>query len=146
MNLYVAYAIDSSSEKTRSAAESLVADLLREMPSWEGLNLAVYLPGKAFSVKLGEPPAGLQRVGDWIVQVNQTALERADALLVLYSPGVESWGTPQEMLLAMQQDKPIFVFLLEKPNILPIYLLTRVKPSNVFTKLADLQRMLLEYC
>lgn len=47
----------------------------------------------------------------FIVQVNIAAMVAADAILINYVPGIESWGMPMEMLLlsSLQPLKPIAV-------------------------------------
>ena len=46
-----------------------------------------------------------------LVKVNRSCLENSDALVVIYQPGYESWGVPQELLFAWSALVPIFCLL-----------------------------------
>lgn len=76
-------------------------ELIKELQAaWDGhlkAPLVVYSPRRAFEVSDGKLR---EREAMALVNINSAALHRADILLVRYMPGVETWGTPQEVAQA----------------------------------------------
>jgi len=85
--------------------------------------LLVYSPQAAFwgSSALADRVSAMQ-----VMDVNQSALLRADLVMVKYEPGIETWGTAQEVLTASQVDIPILVWYAhehaDRIGALPMYL------------------------
>jgi hypothetical protein len=74
----------------------------------------------------------------WLININQTALVSADALVIIHSPGIESWGLPQELADAFKAGKTIIVLSEQVHEQLPIYMARFVRPENVVPSVDDI--------
>lgn len=140
MRLYLSTPIDRNQhdlEDGNSLALKVIETWITDKP------LALFSPVGAFSG--AGPDSFKESEYNWIVEVNEKALHTCDAVIVWYRPGIESWGVPQEVLMAKLWIKPVFV-LAEHHRFdeLPIYLKGRTKRDRVFTSIEPLIGKLLQ--
>lgn len=128
MFIYLAIAIDRNTSKA-DALPGILSFLRTEKDG-----TVVYLPSKAFSV------SGHGNSEKQLVSVNKYALSKADALLVYYVPGVESWGVPIEMAYAKDHDIPIYLYSEESEGYegFPIYLKDLVDREHCYKSMEAL--------
>lgn len=98
MLMYVAMPIDRS-KKYETLYKLLVEMADRDLPEH-----VLYFPGRAFS---GYPIT--QHNMDAMIKANYAVLDISDVVLVIYRPGVESWGVPQEVAYAHDNDKQLYL-------------------------------------
>jgi hypothetical protein len=126
MIVYVAAAIDR-----KGASESpywFVRKTLADDTNYR--DMLMFMPGDAFAVSRGGYPTDTDV--EYLVTINEIALHGSDGMLVCYQPGIESWGVPQELLLASRWEKPIWVWSSVAYEHLPLYLRHRVPKGKVF--------------
>lgn len=98
-----------------------------------GLKGPAYIPSMAFAgVDLAEMDEEESRI---LAAINRDALYGCKAALVSYEPGVESWGVPQEVMLAAQSSIPMVVKVRDLKTLdnLPVYLRAWVPIDNFVT-------------
>jgi hypothetical protein len=111
--VYLAGAIDRAKVHPGQWTDEITRELLS---AWEATNtddpscLVVFAPSRAYKVT-GEIGKEGSR---GIVIPNMAALENSDVVLCRYDPGVETWGTPMEVMWAWHRKTPIFVWTTEK--------------------------------
>lgn len=122
--VYLAGAIDRAKENPEIWVEAITEALFR---TWETRGptepLMIYSPFKAFhqgSMGLLDKEHALHSF-----RINMAAVDEADLLLVHYQPGVETWGTPMEVMQARAHRCPVLVWFMPKVSTdrLPSYLL-----------------------
>jgi hypothetical protein len=136
MNIYLSIPIDKNTEATEQYDRVSVALL----NCWDFANepLVIFRPGSAYVVTFH---ALSQEAMDYLTDINTYALRHSDAMIVVHKP-IESWGVPQEVLLAKNEEIPIFVLSSTAYDALPIYLRARVNRQNVFSSIGDLAKAL----
>jgi hypothetical protein len=139
MKIYLASPIDQNGYAKQTSTNAS-AEVWTRWP--ESIPLVIYQPVQAFDLKHPN-----RRELQYLVDLNETALHTADALLVIYQKLVPTWGVPQELLLAQRWEIPIFVMLTDqlKPAELPTYLRVRVQDEHLYVSWDNLVRDLLEY-
>jgi len=138
MRIYLAQAIDRNS-KTQGL-DSLSSGIAKDWPDGS-IPLLMFKPAEAFVIKNGTD----REENKTLLLINETALHNCDILLVLYQPTVESWGVPQEALLADRWDIPVFVLSSVKYRDLPNYLKARTKEERVKDSIKAIVEEILEY-
>jgi hypothetical protein len=98
MLIYLAVAIDKNTAKPLP-----VGKLIIDRSIQIGGKIMIYLPAQAFSISKTDDSEKK------LISINKYALSSADAVVVSYSPGVESWGLPMEMLYAKEHNIPIYL-------------------------------------
>lgn len=127
MFIYLCMPIDKNADYEANTKE-MVNLILRDLPE----NAVVYIPGFAFQ---GKPLANPTMQS--LIAVNYAAMDEADVILLAYKPGVESWGVPQELLYAYENDKLIFVIDQDyrdgvyRWSELPVYMKAFLTPDNL---------------
>ena len=142
MFIYLAVAIDKNLPTTANR-EELISAISKGWP--KGASLVIYSPADAFTAlqaRVTESEAVR------IEQVNERALEVADSMVILYQPGVESWGVPIELDQFRRWDRPAFLLLDTHGHVyqaLPLYLRIRIPQKRVLYSTDDLVQTLSEY-
>ena len=101
--VYLACAVD----KVKPGHYKKIVDEVMSSASKHGVRMALFMPGLAYFVPEGG--SGSLTIQRNIRHVNEAALLSSDVLLVIYEPGVETWGTSQEVRLAGENGIPVFV-------------------------------------
>lgn len=96
--------------------------------------LVMFAPKDAFMVQEPLSPED----AEYLISLNEMALHTADIMLLCYSEETESWGAPQEVLLAHRWKVPIVVLSSTKFSNLPLYLRARISPERVFKDITEL--------
>lgn len=117
MRIYLAMAVDRNDDGRKEY--EILAKKLADCLCAAGVgSCSIFVPGVAYkghSVSRGDQ--------QYIIDVNRLALQYADILVVIYNPGVESWGVPYEMALARDTEgMPIYIYSPEMAESLPTYL------------------------
>ena len=143
MFIYLAVAIDKN-RPIKSKREKLLAEIFKRWPSGDA-SLVVFSPADAFTTlrsRITESEAVR------IEQVNERALEVADIMVILYQPGIESWGVPIELDQFHRWDRPAFLFLDDTGPLyqsLSLYLRIRIPQKRVLYSTDELVQTLSEY-
>lgn len=103
--IYLARPIDREEDPKSLYGATLDAlrDALREVNRFSPVS--IFCPGLAFSLTGPMDQDGARN----LVSINSRALEVADVMVLVYVPGVESWGCPQEVMVASDMGIPIIV-------------------------------------
>lgn len=95
--VYLAHPIDFGGR----GAHDYIADIALAMQDQQ---LAAYLPGYAFKLPLGAPPAPV------VGRINRTALAECAGLIAFLPPvGQTSFGVPMEIEQARAEGKPVYI-------------------------------------
>lgn len=127
MLVYLSYPIDRSTPESLSNAADLKAHFMNsdKLADW-----LLFDPRQMLGVHQG---ALSKKTCGQIVEVNQGALFLAEIVVVIYTPGVESWGTPMELYATSLRQIPILVY---SPSVshetLPPYLKHFVEEKYTF--------------
>lgn len=106
--IYLAGAIDRVEESPATWVEAVKVELFHIWRTRAPLEpLAVYSPYMAFQEIQGILD---QEHAIRLLRINMHAVIKADLLLVHYQPGVETWGTPMEVLRAHAHGISIMVW------------------------------------
>ena len=122
MLIYLAAPIDRDKGEVMPEMVSLLKSF--------GFTGGMFVPSGAFNLS----PSNLcEKDITALVEINRFALERCDAVVMQYRPGVESWGCPQELLFAWAALIPVILIVPDDTNIslLPLYLRAWVKTENI---------------
>jgi nucleoside 2-deoxyribosyltransferase len=123
MNLYTAGPIDLGKDVPQWRSR------LKDIMDSKGIAGVIFDPSTAYKPSL-LGVADSDR-GEYIESVNTTALELADAFVVCLPAGVQSVGTPIELDLACELDKPV-ALLTNIPRGKSLYLDNRVSEQEWF--------------
>ena len=123
MLTYLAQPIDRGDGNPSQQAQDTMLELRKC-----GYNGGFFSPAPAFDFA-GTP---VHESIHAVVDINRHALEQCSAMLLVYRPGVESWGCPQELLFAWSSMIPVVVLLPKgHDGKLPTYLSAWVKSENL---------------
>jgi hypothetical protein len=142
MRIYFAHPIDTARPEVGQDSK-LVLDLLLDVLGSQGnASISVYVPSGAFKLSYPGPDTSLSMHDcNWLIELNETALHNADVMVLLYYKGTESWGLPQELLLAERWGKRVLLLIRsideEQPR-LPVYLVGRVAKGDIYHDTMDL--------
>jgi hypothetical protein len=144
MLIYLAQAIDKSPQFAEDERHNeLYHQMLKDWPG--GASLVIFRPAGAFRAIPGRVT---QDEGRRVEEINTKALKEADAMVILYEPGVESWGVPMELLAFRNTGRPAFL-LIEghgtRYEDLPIYLRNRIPERLVQYSVESLVQELSEF-
>lgn len=112
--IYLAMAID----KSDPIKQVKMIDEVRACAKKADIHLAAFLPALAYFLPDSEDRAAQAAVRE----INECVLTRSACVLVLYEPGVETWGISQEVRLAEQNKVPVMLVSQDADVPLPIYL------------------------
>lgn len=126
MIAYVAQPIDRSKGDPVEAAMEFVEEMRAA-----GFTGVTFVPSAVWRVL--DPGAATAKDVEYLMAVNTQALEWAEFMVLKYTPGSESWGVPQEVMMAKGKDVPVLVVSSVKYQDLPFYLRGWIDPNNVFT-------------
>ena len=108
--IYLAGAIDRVKESPAAWVKAVKVELFHIWGCRPGFTdpLIIYSPYMAFQGGVG----GNFNQGHamCLYRINMNAVEFADLLMVHYQPGVETWGTPMEVLRAWTNHIPILIW------------------------------------
>ena len=125
MMLYLATPIDRSKE---AAPRKVAYDIIDGLRRAHFLGI-IFSPVLAFMIN--DPEIATQNDMESLIHINTEALLRSDFMLLDYSRGVETWGLPQEVLMAHEHKIPIFIHTSERYQELPFYLRARTYSTFV---------------
>lgn len=142
MLVYLCSAIDHGSGNG-SWKRRLQEFLLAESQELDKVPPVLFDPGAAWLLT-GRPVS--QADASTVVAIDMATVKMSDALVLYYQPGVESWGMPQELMLAHLEEIPVLVWW--EADISPdaawdkiqqsLVLSSQLSPQLVFTTLEGL--------
>lgn len=104
MLIYCAGPIDHASDQ--NWLDELVAAMKRF--EWDDNSPVLYQPAHAFFLFGAGFPLH-RRDSKRLIDLNEAALKCADAMVLKYVVGLETWGTPAEVRLATRRKLPIYL-------------------------------------
>lgn len=112
--MYLAMAIDKANSNDRV---EIVNQVYKEAKKY-GIRTAIFLPSNAYLLPTADDVASQMAVR----VVNEQVLLASSHVLVIYEPGVETWGVSQEVRLADDHNIPVILICGNVDAELPIYL------------------------
>lgn len=112
--IYLATAIDRSDP----ARLAKIVETVQEEARCAGISSAIFLPSRAYLLA----DAGNLDSQKAVRSVNEMVLVNSSCMLVVYDPGVETWGVPQEVRLASEKGIPVILICSDPDLPLPMYL------------------------
>ena len=133
MLIYLAQTIDRSKDSPQVTA----CNIIKEFRAL-GFKGTFFASSLAFSTP--ELMYVVQQDIEHITDINFHALSMSDALLLNYTPGMESWGCPQEVYVANLSKIPIFILTPEGTRYqeMPLYLRGLTNSTCVNSNLSNL--------
>ena len=140
--VYLAGAIDRAKGNPKDWSKELIAELHER---WSGV-LPERAPLITYSPALGFDLSGACDTdhGSILFDINMKAVDLSSLVMVRYTPGVETWGTPMEVLRAFMIDNtPVLVWTVERlaetyidaEDLLPSYLAAFAYEGRCYTNL-----------
>lgn len=65
-------------------------------------------------------------------------VDRSDAILCKISPNIPTWGTVEELSLAVSIRRPVFIFIEGGRELAPLWLVAMVNPKYIYNSLGEI--------
>lgn len=143
MLIYLAQAIDKNPTDGLTRRSRIIREIAEEWPRGDASSLIFFSPADAFRSK-GEVT---NHEAQQIEKINSLALLSSDVMVILYTPGVESWGVPMELAAFRAAGRPAFLLanITDGYYGLPLYIRTRIPEDRVLTSAEILSHKLAEF-
>lgn len=109
MFVYLSHPIDRTNDEVKTKVSTAKFEFLTALLKHKA-DAVVFQPQEAFFV------SKYAQLTDAIETINQAALNRANAIVVLWPHGSSSWGVPVEVERAVQAGMPIAFLIEDKPT------------------------------